>query len=419
MIRHPKQLSSGESASTVGDDVVVSGKFPEPCVVRPERYWVHKTQLAGVETDETISPESIDFIQTLDKHKTWERLRLPILCSTCTDQTVGDNFHLDKTHWAYLHCPKCRDFFVCRSCFKNPSAEVVSKLAHHASHEKSVLVQSRPLWMPPHNGNDLAQLEAFKAASSNYNFFLYFPWYFHCFQGMEAVQVAYQLALVDEVRACISLEAPRTDAMVRFLRAPLDWCMRIFAVGNWREFHQLLQPLIDDRIQVAKTSAALGELLKRLRGFVDDKISQYGPGDIPCLPSVNRLATELCDGDPYNLYLIPLHVMTVLDDAIDVQIIDDALHKDYRNQSIRQREPQAERTLVSAGDSGLFPPGSTSHLSNAIGAEGLRLWPMFKLLFEDDVKFKDLKEPTQANDLGTWVEFAVSIRAPNSPRCHS
>jgi hypothetical protein len=112
-----------------------------------------------------------------------------------------------------------------------------------------------------------------------------------------------------------------------------------------------------------------------------------------------------------------MHVMTVLNDAIDMQKIDDMLHKDYRSQSIRQREPQTERTLVSAGDSGLFPAGSTSHLSNAIGTEGLRLWPMFKLLFEDDVRFKSLKGPTQVNDLGTWVQFAVSIRAPNLGCC--
>lgn len=215
-----------------------SGDLPEPIVIRPDKYWIKRNPWeTNADPDREIPPETIHFLSTLEASRSWEALKLPILCSICTNQKVDDTFHIDKVHWKYVHCTKCPDFFACGSCTKVPSTAVLSKLDSHRSHGKLITIQSRPFWAPIYDGSDLDQLQACMEANSDDEFFLYFPWYFHCFQGMDIVRLVYLQSLYKEITTTGVLfptpsQIERINIITRFLPAPVDWNARMFVTGN-------------------------------------------------------------------------------------------------------------------------------------------------------------------------------------------
>ena len=166
--------------------------------------------------------------------------------------------------------------------------------------------------------------------------------------------------------------------------------------------------MINERILIAKYSSRLNGLLKKLRGFVEEKVQRYGPGDIACLPSARSAVPRDMADEEYIVYLLPLHLMTILNNKIDKSKLDKVLHSNYSNKlPSSSNQPLAERTLVSAGDSGFASPESSSHLSNLMLPETKRLWRMFEVIFKDDERFKKLDTPKVINDLLPWVEYAV------------
>lgn len=410
MIRAPKALPQSTPPGEA------SGEFPEPIVTRPDRYWTKKNVWeADADPHLEISPETINFPSTLEASRSWEALKLPILCSTCTDQKIDDTFHIDKLHWKYVHCTKCPKFFSCAKCTERPSGAIRARLETHRSHGKLVTLQSRPFWAPLYDGSDLDQLQAFLGAKTDNEFFLYFPWYFHCFEGMEIVRLVYQRWLAVEALAAASSSTAdqneRIEIITRFFQAPVDWNARIFATGNWQQLQQQLQPLTKEKIHIAKSSLQLNSLLERLHRLVEEKARRHGPGDIACLPSARAVVPSVVSGNEFIAYLMPLHFMTILNDRIDRKKMDEVLYSDYSSKlATSSSRTSTERNLVSAGDSGFAL--SQSHLSNPVCPEKMRLWRIFQVLFDggkDDERFKELEEPTAVNDLIPWVEYAVSM----------
>jgi hypothetical protein len=85
-------------------------------------------------------------------------------------------------------------------------------------------------------------------------------------------------------------------------------------------------PLLDARIQSAKASIQLSELLEQLKRFNNQKEAEYGLGDIrPLLEAENwramavNMSPTMAD---YMTYTIPLQFMTILDPYINTTKIN-------------------------------------------------------------------------------------------------
>ncbi|RYO89435.1 hypothetical protein DL766_003268 [Monosporascus sp. MC13-8B] len=115
--------------------------------------------------------------------------------------------------------------------------------------------------------------------------------------------------------------------MARFFETPADWHLRMFASGNWREFYEQLQPLIKERIQVARCSAQLNGLLRELRQFVEEKVRRYGQGNITFRQSTHLAVPGYMSHDQYVLYLVLQYFTTILNDDIDKEKMDEVLPK--------------------------------------------------------------------------------------------
>jgi hypothetical protein len=431
--------------------------FSDLLIARPEKYWSSTNPPwtpSGTDPNRSIPPSSIDFVTVLDSSKSWEHLRLAILCSICTEQIVNHSFSLERVHWKYLHCKRCPQFFACGGCIDGASPSLTSTLRSHRQHGELVKIETRPFWWPLCDGSDLDQLVALREAKSADEFFLYFPWFFHCFSGMDTVRLVSQQTLLQELRAnttnlssmqscsksltacyfwpkvakrsTLARSQTEINSIIRFFETPVDWFLRIFVTGNWRQLHQGLQSVIEDRIQVAKSSSRLNKLLRRFRGFVEEKERRYGNGDIllpdvplpgsvtsslPALPAGSELSVR----GNYVHYLLPLHFWTIQNDEIDKAKLKTILHSDYSTplpddftETDSAVPSPARGPLAAAGDSGVsLSPESTGHLTNLVMPEVRRLWPMFNILFGDDEEFEKLDKLRAFNDLIPQLEFMV------------
>ncbi|KAK3307883.1 CHAT domain-containing protein [Chaetomium strumarium] len=419
MIRYP-QILPGQTQQPG----IHSGAFPDPVLARRDKYWAlsrHRypdqddpAKLPAPEVGRTV--EDINFIEVLEAHQPWKMLKLPILCRSCCDGDDLDSFHIDNVHWRYLHCTRCPGFFLCGNCLEKGDPAIVAVLLYpHAQHGRLIIITSRPYWSPVFDGGDLDQLLAFKQAGTSMDeFFLYFPWFFHSFEGMDQLRLVYQHALlqsspIQDLLRSLSLgpgdpvEVPtsESDDIYRFISAPVDWYMRIYATGNWEQFHARVEPLVDERIHVARRSAALSGLLEQLHGSVEEKISKYGEGDI-AYDAAALYASGFLEAlmpSKFACYLVPLHVTGSLNGDIN---------REKLRRVVRPCREDGQDLLVSAGDHGhhLFAGTSMgSHLSNFLFTEGDRLWPMFKAIFEDDDGFGKLRTPLVFNDFVPYMQY--------------
>jgi hypothetical protein len=232
---------------------------------------------------------------------------------------------------------------------------------------------------------------------------------------MDQLRLVYQHALLESFQAHAvlhslvhGLEAPlpvsTNNNTYRFLSVPVDWYMRIYATGNWEQFHTRVQPLVDERIHIARQSAKLHELLQQLHGLVEEKISRYGAGDIAYGPAVLDASgfLEALMPSKFAAYLVPLHITGSLNGDID---------REKLRRVLRPRRDDGQAPLVSAGGQGHHLFAGTplvSHLSNFLLTEENRLWPMFKSIFEDDDRCGKLRIPLEFNDLVPYMKYTVS-----------
>ncbi|KAH7322656.1 CHAT domain-containing protein [Stachybotrys elegans] len=422
MIRRPQRL-----LPTTKEDDPFSGQFPVPVVARGFKYWArshHRHTTKGA-----LPVEDLDLVQVIEARQPWEQLKLPILCSYCGDRDL-ENFDVTDVHWEYLHCTKCQNYFLCGSCVSAHIAHPI--LPSHllpSEHGQIIIITSRPYWWPCFDGSDIDQLVAFrdKGGNSHDDFFLYFPWFFHGFEGMDYVRLAYQRRLLQDSLvhslASMSLEIDHaaTDNVFRFVEDPVDWYMRIYATGNWKELHQRIQPLVDERIHTARQSQKLNVFLEELQGFVHQKSQAYGSGDITCNDSLLK-AAGLAEGviqgpDKFLAYLVPLQMTNILNTEIDKEKVQQIIHvgeNGLDDPSLEASLPSPRQTgaLVSAGNLGVYPAPISSHLSNLMLSESQRLWPMFRSIFKDDERFATLKTQEAFNDFTPSLEHISSDWAP-------
>jgi len=88
MIRVPKVLLRSTAQGEA------SGELLKPIVITHLRnYWAQSNLWkADADPNGEILRETIHFPLTLEASRSWETIKLPILCSICTDQKVDDTF---------------------------------------------------------------------------------------------------------------------------------------------------------------------------------------------------------------------------------------------------------------------------------------------------------------------------------------
>ncbi|KAH8901128.1 hypothetical protein GQ53DRAFT_814608 [Thozetella sp. PMI_491] len=393
--------------------------FPDPILVRPDKYWaLHGTFSAGSNPLAELDANSINLIECVDAVRTWEALKIPIICACCMDRDDGRSF-LDHFHWKYLHCPSCLNFFVCGECCASTSASVVQQVNSHRAHGPLVPIQTRPFSRPLHDGSELAHLRIFRSVTTADHFFLYFPWFFHCFGNMDAIRNYLRQAFIERATQAMAEPDADRDALestMSLFDFPVDWFLRAYGGGDWKRFHQALQGMLNEKIHVAQASTRIYMQLQRLQSFVARKEAVYGSGDIPRLGTTahTRAAAQAFGVfEGFLTYLMPLHMSTVQNQDIDNTMLRRILqtntyHRAENNDLINEI---LEADLASAGSSGFTMEGSTSHLSNPFAPEVLRLWPMFKLLFEDDAEFGHLVQGVPS-DLTPFLQYALPSWQP-------
>ncbi|KAL5340424.1 hypothetical protein BJX70DRAFT_108032 [Aspergillus crustosus] len=359
--------------------------YPEPIPQGNHQHW---STIRSSETLKTINCNPLSYIHALDSSKPWERLKMPILCSICKEQKATWPL-LDQVHWKYLHCTECPNIFACGNCLASTEPDTL-----HTKDHECIVLQTRPFASPTPDGSELQQLQLFKDVQTAGDFFLYFPWFLHCFEGMEEAKHGSREAIFTQMlQGDLHIEEDQMPSWALCLRFPVDWYSRWFGVGNWRALHQSLQSTVDARIQVARGSKMLNELLGRVRGIVDAKERCFGKENIPHrMPSqyedvVASLVTP--EGRDYLRYTFPLQFLTTLDAEINQDKIQDAMQFHAKNP-----EPNASHNnLQSAGDH--YPSEGICRISTSASynAETERLWPIFKLLFGEFSEFKHLVKP--------------------------
>jgi hypothetical protein len=205
-------------------------------------------------------------------------------------------------------------------------------------------------------------------------------------------------------------------------------------------------PLLDARIQSAKASIQLSELLEQLKRFNNQKEAEYGLGDIrPLLEAENwramavNMSPTMAD---YMTYTIPLQFMTILDPYINTTKIN------------RLLLPPTEQHAAPASSSHDSPPeakgSSSKHILAKFGKlrigkkkdledhesrhpeddavpsdvprlrpdtnldqhrEADRLWPMFSIIFKDYESYDDLVSPVMMSDLSSYFDKMVTTTA--------
>lgn len=393
------------------DDESQQMTYPDPILVRADKYWVLGGSLiARSDPREEIDVKSINLVQYVESARTWEHLKIPIFCSICTDhQRIP---FLDQFHWKYLNCAACVSFFVCGKCVESNSAAAVRQLRSHREHGDLVVIQTRPFSRPLHDGSDLEHMKLFKTVNTVDQFFLYFPWFFHSFAGMDELRNLLREAYLKEAKRKLALPGANRsmlEDMIRLYDLPVDWFLRAYSGGNWRRLHRSLQGMITERIQVAKSSAILYKLLLWLQGFVKRKEDRYGTSDIPAgALIINRekeAASVFGTFHHFVAYLWPLHGQTSQNAMINRTELQGILRsKSYRGPL--EATTAGGVMLASACEAGYLMEGSTSHLSNPFGPEFQRLWPMFKLLFKDDPEYSSLVSGKHT-DMNPFVLHAV------------
>ena len=116
--------------------------------------------------------------------------------------------------------------------------------------------------------------------------------------------------------------------MKRTIDIPVDWFVRTYGAADWRPLYTEMAKHVKMRTRGAELSSQLYILLERLRQLVAAKEASYGTGDIVPLPAAMGLydLANRTFGDPVNsltrklhsLYSIPLHMMTILNQEIDL-----------------------------------------------------------------------------------------------------
>jgi hypothetical protein len=403
--------------------------YPNPVLTRPDKYWLlGGVSIARSNPNDEIDAESVNLMQCVESARMWEHLKIPIFCTICL-QLNNERPFIEQFHWKYLNCPSCVKFFVCWNCVESASKDTVKQLGVHREHGELVVIQTRPFTRPLYDGSDERHFEVFKSAKSADEFFLYFPWFFHGFSGMDEIRDHFRQVFIDRATAELGNPGADREALeeaIGFYNFPVDWFMRAYGSGNWRRLHQSLQGMVDERIQVAKSSARLHKLYLRLEGFADKKREVYGDADIshhPAAGNTRGLAESFGTFRDFLIYLMPLHILTVQNSSIDNAKLQTILRADKYQSRDSDDRPSSEtstavhRPLVSANNSGYRMPGSNSHLANPIGPEVLRLWSMFKLLFEDVPEFDRLVQGIPS-DMTPFVQYAVRTHHGTSFRCN-
>jgi hypothetical protein len=311
----------------------IQWKLPVDTVVPPlppdleepdtDKYWI----IGGFgRCDISKEPEvsRINYVQSIESCKPWESLKLPIDCSMCMERKRNWPY-LHSVHWCYLHCRTCKEVFICEECFVTDDFQVL-RASSHEDHE-FVRIQTRPRTAPLFDGSQLEQLQCFQKASSGDEFFLYFPWFFHSFPGMDNFRHHYsQIFIKDMELNHLDQSSPSWHALRERLDFPTDWFMRSFAQGDWKPLHLELGPTIEAQIQTAVRSKQLCVLLRRLQKYNEDKVARYGAGDISAHPTALLAAKTLgATLDPdladYFIYTIPVQFSGVLNNQIDQENI--------------------------------------------------------------------------------------------------
>jgi len=330
-----RPTDDGPEQENVDDWEQLPQTYPNPAVpVNNNNYWVYGGwQGTTSNTLEDVNVESLDFISVIEKIQPWKKLKLPIKCILC-DQRKKELLLLDQVHWLYFQCTsyrsggdhssRCRDLLVCADCVTT-SSFWHQRMTTHANHN-IVPIETRPLWSPIYDGSDLEQLQLFKTARSEDEFLLYFPWFFHCFEGMDKVRDYYSELFFNKGMEKIRLdletgvisdeEAKDRRGDLVLCNLPVDWFMRTCLRENWRMLHNSLQKLVDARVQLAGCSMRLNALRVRLEGYVKEKEDVYGKDDIQNLfaDPVQRDLINNRGSRDYNLYMLPLTLLTILND---------------------------------------------------------------------------------------------------------
>ncbi|KAI9765040.1 MAG: hypothetical protein M1840_007865 [Geoglossum simile] len=143
------------------------------------------------------------------------------------------------------------------------------------------------------------------------------------------------------------------EAMMNLYDFHVGWFMRTYGRGNWQLLHQSLLRLIDERVQVAKSSARFDRLFLRLQDFVATK-EQF-----IILDSLSGIVDFHGILKNFALYLVLLHFSTIQNGSIDQARLRSIPHDgSYQSpgepDSPDRESPTAQSTLASAGDYGWF-----------------------------------------------------------------
>lgn len=331
----------------------------------------------------------INFVETIESCKPWEYLKLPINCTMCSDKKRNLPY-LYQVHWCYLHCRTCKETFICGECFVTDAFAELRK-SQHEDHE-FVCIQTRPQSAPLFDGSSLKQLQYFQQADNDDEFFLYFPWFFHTFPGMDNFGDHYRQIFINDMNTRPNKGEAGWLALRRRLEFPTDWFMRCYAQGAWEPLHRNLGPTIKAQIQTAQKSAELHTLLLRLQDFNKEKIAQYGAGDIPAHPTARIAAANLTrrlapNQVEYLLYTVPVQFTGVLDGQINQERVQNL----------------ASTTLIS---------------SDEILSEMTRLWRMFVIIFRELPLFDSLVSSSSSGHKFENLQYLVRASASETYEQH-
>ncbi len=385
-----------------------------------------------VDLREKLNADAIDVVEVIEACKPWQVLKMPLVCKMCEKNKAGQPY-LDQVHWCFQHCLQCKDFYICIDCVSTTAFEQLKK--DHKGHKFSQIT-TRPLSAPIYDGSDLEQLELFRNSQTSQQFFTYFPWFFHCFAGMDQVREFNRAQTIAALEMSPTRGSPEWLVLMEMQSYPVDWYLRTFGRGDWQSLLQNMGPLLDARIQSAKVSIQLNKLLLKLQGYQAEKVTLFGPGDIPTLgeaeawrPLAANLAPSMVN---YTTYTIPLQFMTVLDPFINQAKLERLLV----NPSHEEPSPKSPNHNQHTGGEGssknflntfrklrLGKHKSTSaDLAGQKGNDELspdkpllgpdtdldpyremtRLWPMFSVVFKDHPGYSDLVSPVMMSDLSAF-----------------
>lgn len=409
--------------------------------LRQSKYWA-SGGWSKVDLRQAIDPDAIDFVSVIESFQPWKQLKIPIDCQICTKEKVGQPY-LDQVHWSYQQCLQCEDAFISAEHFS--SKKVMKQWKEDHEGHKLIQFTTRPLAAPLYDGGDLDQLQAFRDSKTHKQFFTYFPWFFHCFAGMDESRTSSRNQMIAALLQSPTRGSESWNICMKTQDFPVDWYIRTFGGGPWESYLHSMQPLLDARIESAKASGQLNVLLLQLEHFKETKQSMYGPGDIPAAKASQQwraLVANLAPGiAEYTLYTMPLQFTTMLDSGINQSILRrllvdsnptvaaprsgdlrrtavsnifppvpffsafDAMRlEDSNGSAFRASEHQAKNETL-APDIPLLGPDNKGDAYREID----RLWPMFISIFRNHELYLDLVSPAMGSDLSSYFGKMVRL----------